>query len=125
MCCGHMYVRECRKHSGLAGLTSCVIVQVPAKKSLQDVAAISTALESDVEAVVPKITDFGLAQGLHTNKAHASGFRQGTRFYTAQEVLQEHQLHQASDVYAFGVMMWEFMMGCPVYIECARLDQPC
>jgi hypothetical protein len=114
-----MYVRECRKHSGLAGLTSCVIVQVPAKKSLQDVAAISTALESDVEAVVPKITDFGLAQGLHTNKAHASGFRQGTRFYTAQEVLQEHQLH------AFGVMMWEFMMGCPVYIECARLDQPC
>jgi serine/threonine protein kinase len=98
-------------------------MQLPAKRGLHDVAAVCSEIQCDADAVVPKVTDFGLAQGLHTNRPHASGVRHGTRFYTAQEVVREHQLHMASDVYAFGVIMWELMMGCLVYVECVPFSR--
>ena len=62
-------------------------------------------------AVVAKLTDFGMAARLRDGEQYVADVRQGTPFYIAPEVVREHRLHTASDVYAFGVIMWELMRG--------------
>ena len=61
----------------------------------------------------PKIADFGLSKILHTNKESMSNnsfFQQkGTPLYMSPEIYKDCEYSFASDVYAFGVIVYEIV----------------
>jgi serine/threonine protein kinase len=81
-------------------------------RTIQD--ALASANINDL--VIAKITDFGVAMRMQQNKTHKSNMYVGTPFYIAPEVWRQHRLHNSSDIFSFGVIMWELMKGVPVYI---------
>jgi tetratricopeptide (TPR) repeat protein len=82
------------------------------------------------------ITDFGLAQNLHRNQDGSepltgSGRIVGTPQYMSPEQLVGGEITEASDIYAFGIVMYEMLTGKrpfedrdPVAAVAHRLNQP-
>nr|BAV58352.1 hypothetical protein [Ulva partita] len=64
---------------------------------------------------IAKLTDFGLSFQMDRNKSHMSNMRIGTPFYFAPEVQGKGYLSKASDMYSFGVLLWEMFHGMPPY----------
>ncbi|KXZ43489.1 hypothetical protein GPECTOR_89g509 [Gonium pectorale] len=61
--------------------------------------------------VVAKVADFGLSLRLTGSRTHASGLYQGTPVYMAPEVAANGRVSPASDVFSFGVLLLELVMG--------------
>ena len=72
-------------------------------------------------AVTPKVTDFGMAMRFKHGQSHQSNVKHGTPFYVAPEVRSQQRIGTASDTYGFGIIMWELMHGCNIFVAgCAR-----
>ncbi|KAK3439932.1 hypothetical protein EUGRSUZ_B00269 [Eucalyptus grandis] len=63
------------------------------------------------ENLKPKISDFGLVRCIALDKSHLSTGIAGTLGYMAPEYLVRGQLIEKADVYAFGVLVLEILIG--------------
>ena len=64
----------------------------------------------------PHITDFGLSKFLDPQKSIKQTFGEiGTLAYMAPEVIDKNQFSTKSDVYAFGILMYEVVTGKRAY----------
>eukprot|EP00892_Ulva_mutabilis_P012777 jgi/Ulvmu1/9872/UM057_0026.1 len=85
-------------------------------------AALQAALQQG--GVAAKITDFGMAALMQRGCVAQRHSGRGTPFFVAPEVLRSGHIHRSSDVFSFGVIMWELMAGTAVYVPRDELDEP-
>ncbi|KAF6261882.1 hypothetical protein COO60DRAFT_712878 [Scenedesmus sp. NREL 46B-D3] len=72
-------------------------------------------------AIVAKVADFGLATRLDDSETHVSGVHRGTLTHMAPELLLQGRASKASDVYAFGILLWELATGRRAFSEVPRV----
>ncbi|PRW20989.1 kinase [Chlorella sorokiniana] len=92
---------------GLEYLHSCSIVHGDLKKE-------NVLLKSerrDRRGYVCKLGDFGLSRLLAEHQTHVDTGSYGTASIAAPELLCEGRLTKSSDIYAFGILLWE-MVSC-------------
>jgi serine/threonine protein kinase len=94
-------------HNNKQGYESCVQYNAEAHSSCAEAIA--------ARGATPKIADYGMVRRLTAGGSHVRPKGQGNPFYVAPEVKRQQQLCLASDIYSFGVIMWELMSGCLVY----------
>ncbi|GIL90455.1 hypothetical protein Vretifemale_18101, partial [Volvox reticuliferus] len=64
---------------------------------------------------IAKVADFGLSRALDPGRTHQTTRNIGTITHMPPESLMGGQLRLATDVYAFGVLMWELSTGSRPY----------
>uniref|UniRef100_A0A383VHP9 Protein kinase domain-containing protein n=1 Tax=Tetradesmus obliquus TaxID=3088 RepID=A0A383VHP9_TETOB len=70
-----------------------------------------------------KIADFGLSRVLEMDATHISTRTYGTIVYMPSELLLSGRMTTATDVYSFGLMMWELLTSQPIYEEGMSIGQ--
>lgn len=62
---------------------------------------------TDRRGFVAKVVDFGLSVQMDSKRSNVSGVNQGTGGYMSPEVVSHRKMSPASDVYSYGIMLWE------------------
>ncbi|MEW5298224.1 MAG: hypothetical protein WDW36_001371 [Sanguina aurantia] len=65
----------------------------------------------DSRGFVAKVADFGLSVRIDPMETHISNSFQGTVTHMAPEILMKGRLSKSSDVYSFGILLWELYTG--------------
>jgi len=66
--------------------------------------------------IVAKLTDFGLSVQMTCSQTHVSQHQTGTLDHMAPEVMMEGKTSKRSDVYSFGILLWELFCYSRPYI---------
>ncbi|KAK9809152.1 hypothetical protein WJX72_010289 [[Myrmecia] bisecta] len=75
----------------------------------------------DPRGFTAKVADFGLSMLLDANQTHSSTAQRGTLAYMPPEMLLGTNLTFATDIYSFGIILWELItQDCPY----AGLSEP-
>jgi len=76
------------------------------------------------EKTVAKVADFGLSRSLYTSVEELATVSSGFPVrWMAPEVLKTRQVTKKSDIWSFGVLMWEiFSLGAVPYPEVSQID---
>ncbi|KAG2453164.1 hypothetical protein HYH02_002489 [Chlamydomonas schloesseri] len=69
----------------------------------------------DPRGFVAKVADFGLSMRLDKDETHVSNAFHGTLAYMAPETLLNGHVSRASDVYSFGILLYELYSGETAY----------
>lgn len=66
---------------------------------------------------VAKLSDFGIARAIsqHTMALTTPGLVMGSIYYISPEQAQGHELHEASDLYSVGVVLYQMLTGSLPY----------
>eukprot|EP01129_Flabellula_baltica_P001831 TRINITY_DN11739_c0_g1_i1.p1 TRINITY_DN11739_c0_g1~~TRINITY_DN11739_c0_g1_i1.p1 ORF type:complete len:523 (-),score=125.74 TRINITY_DN11739_c0_g1_i1:23-1591(-) len=64
-----------------------------------------------------KVCDFGLSAVQMTEKMSDNGVAPGTPLWMAPEVLQGKDLDEKSDIYSFGIVLWEILTEEEPYLD--------
>lgn len=76
----------------------------------------------DTRGFIAKIADFGLSIQMEQEQSHVDGMRMGTGGYVSPEVAVRGKILPASDIYSFGILLWELFTG--ELIQDALKDAP-
>ena len=68
---------------------------------------VASKMENDVETLVLKICDFGLSRFDSTENLNTLQKLRGTYAYCAPEIYFSQPFKSSSDVYSFGIILWE------------------
>ena len=74
----------------------------------RDVKSSNILLDGDFE---PHLTDFGIAKSLCPSKSHTSTYIAGTIGYIDPEYARTSRLTEKSDVYSYGIVLFELLTG--------------
>ncbi|KAF6265892.1 hypothetical protein COO60DRAFT_768059 [Scenedesmus sp. NREL 46B-D3] len=77
----------------------------------------------DVRGFCCKIADFGLSRVLDMDATHISTRTYGTIVYMPSELLLTGRMTTATDIYSFGLMMWELFTSQRVFEEGLSIGQ--
>eukprot|EP00191_Tetraselmis_sp_GSL018_P002999 CAMPEP_0177596840 /NCGR_PEP_ID=MMETSP0419_2-20121207/11358_1 /TAXON_ID=582737 /ORGANISM="Tetraselmis sp., Strain GSL018" /LENGTH=539 /DNA_ID=CAMNT_0019088901 /DNA_START=352 /DNA_END=1971 /DNA_ORIENTATION=- len=73
-------------------------------------------LKQTNDGVQAKLTDFGLSVQMSCSQTHVSQHQTGTVDHMAPEVMTEGKSSKRSDVYAFGILLWELFCYSRPYL---------
>jgi len=76
---------------------------------------LKTSVADGVERVVAKVSDFGTSVMLEEGQTEVTNFFAGTPTHMAPETLEFSVISKASDVYSFGILLYEIASGDKAY----------
>eukprot|EP00775_Hariotina_reticulata_P008839 gene8839-9018_t len=127
------FIRRCDRQPEMIGIYKALLDTASGLDFLHSIGVLHGDLKAanvllkgstrDVRGFACKITDFGLSRVLDIDATHISTRTYGTIVYMPSELLLQGRMTQATDIYSFGLMMWELISSQRVFDDSVSIGQ--